>query len=84
MEFQSDGGILQATLTEDEAYEKVKKYWESLGEIMPQNVESEVIESGYSFWGYNFIDDHAVTYFRINIDTDTGQMYDAIYNQYLN
>lgn len=84
LKFQQDGGIFQATLSEDEAYEKVKKYWESLGEIMPQNVESEVIESGYSFWGYNFIDDHAVTYFRINVDIDTGQMYDAIYDQYLN
>lgn len=72
-------------LTEDEAYEKVKTYWESLGKNMPSNVECEgITENGYCFWGYNMTETHANTHFRICVDIKNGRLYDVTYDKYLN
>lgn len=74
-----------AMLTEDEALERVRGYWESLGKNMPDNVECEGIdERGYCFWGYNMSETHANTHFRICVDLKTGRLYDITYDKYLN
>ncbi len=71
--------------TEEEALEKVRIYWESLGKNMPDNVECEGIdEYGYCFWGYNMMETHAVTHFRICVDIKTGRLYDYTHDKYLN
>ncbi len=72
------------SLTEEEAYKKVKEYWKSLGKNMPENVECEgMTEYGYCFWGYNEFPDHAVTHFRICVDVNTGQLYDFNQDEYI-
>ena len=73
------------SLTEEDAYMKVEEYWMSLGKNMPEEVEYEgLTEYGYCFWGYNLMPDHAVTHFRICVDTNTGQLFDFNQNEYLN
>jgi hypothetical protein len=69
---------------EDEAYEVLKSYWISIGKRWPENVEYEGYgEHGYCFWGYNSFIDHAVTFFRIEVDLEKGTLFDVTNDKYL-
>lgn len=75
----------QTPLAEEEAYNKVEKYWTSLGKNMPENVEFEgMTEYGYCFWGFYMNETHAATNFRIAVDANTGRLYDYIKDAYIN
>lgn len=83
LEFHSHEGYA-TPLTKEQAYEEVEKYWTSLGNNMPENIECEgLTEYGYCFWGYNMTGSHANTLFRIAVDINTGQLYDFIEDRYI-
>ena len=72
-------------LTEEEAYMILEEYWRSLGNDMPDVDYEGLTEYGYCYRGYDAPDNGGltVTYFRICVDVNTGQLYDFNQDEYI-
>lgn len=72
-------------LTEEEAYMILEEYWTSLGNEMPDVDYEGLTEYGYCYRGFDVPDNGGlgVTYFRICVDVNTGQLYDDENDMYL-